>query len=463
MSNFIEISCVNCQKRYRVDKTNYLNKFISFKCNACDHQIKHFVPPDDHHEEVVQPIPQYEEENQLVNVLLGGKAKQKKQKSVKSIFKDIALKTKEKISDNASGVASADPVLRQQVEDEASKLPKKLDEMPEAPNVSQQPIKNQTSTSISQEAIQPAIPEISPQIGQIPGAPSKVDMPAAHYSPPAEVVEQVPKNTVTPVAQNNQAIMHIPKPGMPFISTFATPGFYKAGSTRRKDFSFIISELANIRQDMGIDLNLGSLDLQPQPESLGDIPETRKQIKIDPASLTSPPATAPILDAVPQRIEPEIPLPEIPQDVPPVSEQPQIPKIQIQVPVPPSPQVVYGEPAKSEDESGPITIDIRAAGKQSPEPAQVQFPESGLIEADGQKETQEIPVVRAPAIPRIEIPPLAAKPAVPSNLPKPPPSVNMDNPPGLLSIPEPVNNASPDVDEDESKEEFGSSNFSIDL
>lgn len=271
MPYFIDIKCSTCQSNFRIDAENYINKKISFNCKNCGNKVSYFVPPG------IQGLsaPKAEIATKKVKKVKEELPKPKKEKQPETVENDSASVT-DKLKIKL-------PSLFKRKREEDEQLQKPAESVMAAPT--NQPVIPPAQTPQYQPPVaEPAqnfnaslsagridnridIPNI-PAVGQnrdvtntagVPEIPSLTDKINRQYNDQQEPIRKpvMDKQSKTPGAGLDQAflgdksLVYIPKPGMPFIAQLSTPTFYKAGSAKRKDYSFIVAELSRFRTTVG--------------------------------------------------------------------------------------------------------------------------------------------------------------------------------------------------------------------
>jgi len=278
-----------------------------------------------------------------------------------------------------------------------------------------------------------------------------IEKPSIPVPKPMEIPTVTPTPDTTNIVESTEdrdatdsSMVHLPKPGMPFIASFTTPNFYRAGITKRKDYSFIVAELAKFGSSIGI---------TPSAESI----QTKEKLQEDVKELITEQRKKVILEELvhPGKIQkediglsnipniPSEPLADIDEQIPRDLATPENTSAGGEVP---------GLDQLNNNSGVDISIPIEPSMGPSLEQPVSQPPESPVI-------PQQLSKVAEPT------PSQSPQQAQYVPLPKPPPSVNMDNPQGIPPKKE-SNQVDEKIDEpqiDDDENEFGSSNFSLDL
>ncbi len=515
MSQMYEIECKKCEKRYKIDVSKYIKKTIKFSCKNCGNQISQYIP--DPAEELKNQI-EKPDKNALVDVLMPSKDKKKKDKKP-GLLSKLQKKDKSENPEESSDAqdAQSSPAQQEQSSTASQRLGTgEFDTITgEISPPAQTPAADPYGATVVQQAPDPSAIVEPPHPGtgefDIPQDGSKSDdslpetpmqdqafsepqhgteqtIPEPAQSAPAEPVRQPPptETIIRPsltskpqeidlgedempvqMVTRSSAMIHIPKPGMPFVSSFHTPAAYKAGSTKRKDYSFVVSELAKIREDMGMRSEMfaglaapgqqqaggDSVIPGPAPAGAGEfIPSTRVQRKVKPEELVPPdqltgetqPASAPEPVQQPDLSAPVTPG-EQPQPAATAHSEQQVPQSP-QTPQTPAQPQVQPQPAAPDPQTPPTAEEIVNPPHQAATPVQApptaeeivnppQTPAPAVSEESESINLDMAPKSSGPAIPII---PLEKKPKGPQiSIGGTPPAVSPPAAPQPSAAPEP--------------------------
>lgn len=263
MPFYIDIECPKCQKKFKIDGSAYANKKISFSCKNCGNKISHFVPPG------IDGL--YAPKSEIAT----SKVKKVKETAIKEPKINLPAENV-KDTHNSDGLKLKMPSLFKKKAAEPQNENAILNETPisgmDQTNLPPMPAGDVVLSSFDAknglpQTEMPLKPDRQKK-SQI--QPKKSTSDNLYLS--AKVAEfETPEGSAEPDfllsrqknakplqsgkiendQESSRSMMHIPKPGMPFIAQISTPSFYKAGSSKRKDYSFIITELSKFRHNIG--------------------------------------------------------------------------------------------------------------------------------------------------------------------------------------------------------------------
>lgn len=277
MPYFIDIECSNCHQRFKIDGANYANKKISFGCKNCGNKISYFVPPG--YDGL--SAPKSEISTTKVKKVKEPKKKEFKPDLMPSVGTDPldteGLKLKlpsifRKRTDDKQTSAIAD---KQDINIPRAKMASREQAMPQnkkpeykvteiqsklaSPKSSEQQVTGSRQNIRTKDLREPVKEmQLSPKVANFE-ATGEAEIPEFLQNR-AKISDQRSAAQISLNSDIDKSMVHIPKPGMPFIAQISTPSFYKAGSYKRKDYSFIITELSKFR-------NIFSKQVKPESVS----------------------------------------------------------------------------------------------------------------------------------------------------------------------------------------------------
>jgi hypothetical protein len=271
MPYYIDLECSACHSKFKIDAANYANKKISFSCKNCGNKISYFVPP------AIQGLsaPKAEISTKKVKKV---KEENKKEKNENlNTVKSASSMTTDKLKLKLPSLFKRKNEVDQQVEKPAetpdmgyvinppvSKIAaesKKQSHQTTRKIPSESGVKNVEKEARPFPVTGPSEERILTQNGSrkpldfLPRDAGKA-LPSEAESADFQPVKprmNVRVSATKPALNNDRekSMVHVPKPGMPFIAQLSTPSFYKAGSARRKDYSFIVTEISRFRTALG--------------------------------------------------------------------------------------------------------------------------------------------------------------------------------------------------------------------
>lgn len=271
MPYYIDIECNACHSKFKIDAANYANKKISFICKNCGNKISYFVPPGidglyaPKAEISTQKVKKVKEENK--------KGKNENLNPVKSASSVTTDKLKLKLPSLFKRKADTDQIDEEPAQTSGKEFTidplvskiaaesKKQSHQTTRKIPSENEVKNVEKEARPFPVIGPSEERFLTQNGS--GKPLDFLSRDAGKALPSEAESAdfqpvKPRMNVRASATNpelnnasEKSMVHVPKPGMPFIAQLSTPSFYKAGSARRKDYSFIVTEISRFRTALG--------------------------------------------------------------------------------------------------------------------------------------------------------------------------------------------------------------------
>lgn len=269
MPYYIDIECTACLSKFKIDAANYANKKISFSCKKCGNKISYFVPPGidgisaPKAEISTKKIKKVKEEikkdkNENLNPVKSASALTTGKLKLSSLFKRKADtdKTEKKPTQTSGKEFTIDPPVSKiaaESKKQSSQTARMIPSERGFKNVEKEarpfPVIGPFEERIlTQDGSRKPLDFLPPDSGK--ALPSESESTDFQQLKPRK---NATASAVKPVLSKDieKSMVHVPKPGMPFIAQLSTPSFYKAGSARRKDYSFVVTEISRFRTALG--------------------------------------------------------------------------------------------------------------------------------------------------------------------------------------------------------------------
>ena len=272
MPYYIDLECSACHSKSKIDAANYANKKISFSCKNCGNKISYFVPP------AIQGLsaPKAEISTKKIKKVKEDNKKEKNEnlnpvKSASSMTTDkLKLKLpslfkRKNEADQHEEKTAITPGMRNRINPPVSKIApvqQKQSLITERNMIPESGVRIVANGAMPFPVVGPSKEEkiiaqnnIKKPLDFLPpdaGKDLQSDEEPADFQPiNPKMYAGAPAVRPDSINTGEKSLVHVPKPGMPFIAQLSTPSFYKAGSARRKDYSYIVAEISRFRTTVG--------------------------------------------------------------------------------------------------------------------------------------------------------------------------------------------------------------------